>query len=467
MLCMEHLGLLANIFQSELLLWRYILDEIFSLTLHSNRYIHSNFSSKVRWAVAGRSESKLNYLLADLSRMKISNYAGITMPSVCIANNNDINSLKSLFSQAKLILNCTGPYRFLGETVVRTCIEVGSDYMDITGEPKFMEEMFLKYHDLAKNKGVLILHACAFDSVPADLGCLFAMSQYNLHCCNALESFLTIHCGSEGFGGHFTTYECAVYGISDKESLRNLRQEIAIKYQPSKLTFHGPSLKRYDNFFFDNRLHSYAFPFLGADASVVRATHRLLSLDSGDNIWPQYNAYFTLDSWKSIILFAIYGTIFQLLCTFEYGRSVLLHHPEFFTCGIFTHDGPSMQQLANTSFTMKIFSRGYSNISMIENTSSSSSSYSNNINTQLVSKKNQLYTKPDKEVVVTVSGQEPGYVATPAIFVTLALTVLEERSLLPSGGVYTPGAAFKNCTSIFDRLRKAGLHFDVSESNDK
>jgi len=42
--------------------------------------------------------------------------------------------------------------------------------MDICGEPQFIEEIFLCYHQEAVNKGVLILHSCAFDSVPADLG---------------------------------------------------------------------------------------------------------------------------------------------------------------------------------------------------------------------------------------------------------------------------------------------------------
>jgi short subunit dehydrogenase-like uncharacterized protein len=37
-----------------------------------------------------------------------------------------------------------GPYRFLGEAVVRAALAAGSHYMDISGEPQFMENMFLK-----------------------------------------------------------------------------------------------------------------------------------------------------------------------------------------------------------------------------------------------------------------------------------------------------------------------------------
>lgn len=86
------------------------------------------------------------------------------------ADSNDRESLLSSFSKAKLVLNCTGPYRFLGEAVVEACITTGTHYMDLCGEPQFIETMINKYHTLATEKQVLVLHACAFDSVPADLG---------------------------------------------------------------------------------------------------------------------------------------------------------------------------------------------------------------------------------------------------------------------------------------------------------
>ncbi|CAM9118001.1 unnamed protein product, partial [Ectocarpus sp. 8 AP-2014] len=80
--------------------------------------------------------------------------------------------------RARLCLNCTGPYRFLGEAVVSACVDSGTDYIDLCGEPEFMQRMTLKFHEAAEAKGVLIIHACAFDSVPADLGCLFAATQF-------------------------------------------------------------------------------------------------------------------------------------------------------------------------------------------------------------------------------------------------------------------------------------------------
>jgi hypothetical protein len=72
---------------------------------------------------------------------------------------------------------------------------------------------------------------------------------------------------------------------------------------------------------------------------------------------------------------------------------------------------------------------------------------------------------PDKEVHVVVSGPEPGYVATPAIFFALAMCVLEERERLPKGGVFTPAAAFFDCPSVFNRLMNAGINIQVLSSD--
>ncbi len=69
----------------------------------------------------------------------------------------------------------------------------------------------------------------------------------------------------------------------------------------------------------------------------------------------------------------------------------------------------------------------------------------------------------DKHVHVVVSGPEPGYVATPIIFVTLALCLLDERESMPRGGVLTPASAYYNSSTVIDRLRAAGIAFDVKE----
>jgi hypothetical protein len=123
---------------------------------------------------------------------------------------------------------------------------------------------------------------------------------------------------------------------------------------------------------------------MGADASVVRSTQRTLSLTQNLMAWPQYSAYAAgsyaycmadmacmcnvifmsiVNSWGSKMATTLYGGLFSLLTTFDYGRSMLLAHPETFTGGVFSHTGPSDEQLQETSFKMTFFAQGFSEIS--------------------------------------------------------------------------------------------------------
>ena len=96
---------------------------------------------------------KLNELVESLYDLEDND-----KPDVLIANSVDRESLVRCFSNGTLVLNCTGPYRFLGEYCVSACIEARTHYMDICGEPQFMENMFYKYHSAAAEANVLILH---------------------------------------------------------------------------------------------------------------------------------------------------------------------------------------------------------------------------------------------------------------------------------------------------------------------
>ena len=75
------------------------------------------------------------------------------------------------------------------------CISARADYVDITGEPEFMENMELKYNAAAEAAGVLIVSSCGFDSIPADIGTIFAVDTLRRTgaLATSVESYLTIH----------------------------------------------------------------------------------------------------------------------------------------------------------------------------------------------------------------------------------------------------------------------------------
>ena len=97
------------------------------------------------WAVAGRDEGRLKAALTRTGEVVGEDLSGI--PTI-ICDSSDSDSLKAMASQAKVVLNCVGPYRFYGEPVVEACVEAGTSHVDISGEPEYLEKMQLKYHEV-------------------------------------------------------------------------------------------------------------------------------------------------------------------------------------------------------------------------------------------------------------------------------------------------------------------------------
>lgn len=65
----------------------------------------------------------------------------VTEKEVIIADCSQPESLARMADRGRVVINCTGPYRFYGESVVKACIDHGTHYVDVTGEP---EVIYLK-----------------------------------------------------------------------------------------------------------------------------------------------------------------------------------------------------------------------------------------------------------------------------------------------------------------------------------
>jgi short subunit dehydrogenase-like uncharacterized protein len=123
----------------------------------------------VRWAMAGRSRSKLESVRAEIG-------APADLP-LMIADASDPASLVAMARSAKAVITTVGPYQLYGEGLIVACVEAGTDYVDLCGEPAWMAAMIEKYDAKAKASGARIVFSCGFDSIPFDLGVVFLQKQ--------------------------------------------------------------------------------------------------------------------------------------------------------------------------------------------------------------------------------------------------------------------------------------------------
>uniref|UniRef100_A0A3P8TA68 Saccharopine dehydrogenase-like oxidoreductase n=1 Tax=Amphiprion percula TaxID=161767 RepID=A0A3P8TA68_AMPPE len=387
-------------------------------------------SSSLKWAVAGRSRRRLEEVLKQAA-------GTLSMPElrtdieIIVADVSIEESLAIMCQQGVVILNCVGPYRFYGEPVVKACVESGAHYIDICGEPQFLEQMQLEYHSKALARGVYVIGSCGFDSIPADLGILYTQRRFK-GTLTAVESFLDISSGSQGSSGHDATWQSAVYGFADSRSLRQLRKKFGHKPLPVV----GAKVKKRGFLFFSKELQQYVIPFMGSDPSVVRRTQCFLYEEEQQSP-VQYSAYVGVGGLFSVFKLFCGGLLFWFMVKFSLGRRLLTMFPSFFSFGMFSKAGPTMKQIEDTCFSLTFYGEGYSE------------------------GRDPSQGRPDAKICTQVLGAEPGYVATVSAMVQAALTLLNELHSLPRrGGVYSPGSAFYK-TSLIDRLHSHGIKFSV------
>ena len=136
-------------------------------------YLAANASADCRWALAGRNPAKL---AAVRKRLAGIDPALADLP-LLTADTSDADSLRAVAEATRVVITTVGPYLQLGEPLVAACAAAGTDYVDLTGEPQFVDEMYLAHHDAAVASGARLVHACGFDSVPHDLGAYFTVKQ--------------------------------------------------------------------------------------------------------------------------------------------------------------------------------------------------------------------------------------------------------------------------------------------------
>ncbi|MGH3370446.1 MAG: saccharopine dehydrogenase family protein, partial [Nocardioidaceae bacterium] len=136
-------------------------------------YLARNAPRDCRWALAGRNRGRLEQVRSRLAAID----PRLADLALLEADATDAASLRAVAEDARLVVTTVGPYLEYGEPLVAACAEAGTDYVDLTGESEFVDRMYVRYHERARQTGARIVHACGFDSVPHDLGAWFTVQQ--------------------------------------------------------------------------------------------------------------------------------------------------------------------------------------------------------------------------------------------------------------------------------------------------
>jgi short subunit dehydrogenase-like uncharacterized protein len=130
-------------------------------------YLAAHAPSDLRWALAGRSESRLNEVRDRLGR---------DLP-LLVADATDVEALAEVAATTKVVATTVGPYVEYGGPLVAACANAGTDYVDLTGEPEFVDRAYVEHNAAAEGSGARLVHSCGFDSIPHDLGAYFTIQE--------------------------------------------------------------------------------------------------------------------------------------------------------------------------------------------------------------------------------------------------------------------------------------------------
>jgi short subunit dehydrogenase-like uncharacterized protein len=131
-------------------------------------------------ALARRAPDGLRIALAGRDRAKLAAVAAAApgaMFSLLEADVTDAAAIAALAASTRVLVTTVGPYTLHGEPVVAACAAAGTDYLDLTGEPEFVDRMYLAHHERARETGARLVHSAGFDSIPHDLGVQFTVQQ--------------------------------------------------------------------------------------------------------------------------------------------------------------------------------------------------------------------------------------------------------------------------------------------------
>lgn len=389
------------------------------------RYLWSKYArgGELRWAIAGRSQKKMNDLLLSLGADALS------LPTI-VADASDEASLLAMCQQTAVVISTVGPYALYGEPLIKACVTTGIDYLDLTGEPQWIRAMLDKYETQATGSGARIVHCCGFDSIPSDLGVYFlqhhAQQRFSVPC-NDVRMRVKALRGEASGGTIASLVNVAKQAASDKALRRLLANPYALCPSDHGFSARQKNLKGAE---FEAETKRWIAPFVMAaiNTRIVHRTNALLNASYG-NDFHYDEAMFTGTDFSG----AVRGwTLAVGLSSLMIGAALpptrwLLENYLLPKPG----EGPSREAQEKGFFDMRFYGK----------------------------------TVNGDTLVVKVTGdRDPGYGSTAKMLAEAALCFVFEPSVKElKGGFWTPASAFGY--TLIERLEEfAGLTFELCEN---
>ena len=367
-------------------------------------YLAQHAPPGMRWALAGRSQAKLQAVADRVARLAPERPA----PEVIQIELTDAAALQALAAKAKVIVTSIGPYAIHGEPLVAAAAKAGADYVDITGEPQFVDAMYLKYHGVAVASGARLVHCAGFDSIPHDLGTLFTVRRLPSDAPIAVTA--AVRADAEFSGG---TFQSAIGGFAAIQEAGRLAKERRAKEGAPKdgrkvKPVSGPPKR-------DPSTGRWLAPLPTIDPQIVVRSAAAL---------PEYGPNFTYDHRMSAKRIATVGALgvgaaFLLVAVrIPPVRKLLVGRKAAGT-------GPDEARRARSWFSVRFTGEG-----------------------------------GGRRVITEVRGGDPGYDETAKMLAESALSLAFDANP-PLAGQLTPAVAFGD--HVIERLQRAGITFEVVE----
>ncbi|MDG9677480.1 saccharopine dehydrogenase NADP-binding domain-containing protein [Micromonospora sp. DH14] len=366
-------------------------------------YLARHAPAGLRWALAGRNPQRLAAVRDRLAAVD----PGLADLPLLTADVTDADSLRVVAENARVVASTVGPYIHHGEPLVAACARAGTDYLDITGEPEFVDLMYVRHHAEATRSGARLVHACGFDSVPHDVGVWFTVKQLPADVPITVDGYVRA-------GGRFSagTYHSALTAFSRTgQASRAARERRAVEPRPAARRVRAVPgrLAR------SAELGIWTVPLPTIDPQVVRRSAAARP-EYGPDF--RYRHFAAVKRLPTVLVGAAGLGALVGLVKLPPSRRWLLGR-------LSSGQGPTAQQRASSWFRVRFVGTG-----------------------------------GGQRVVTEVAGGDPGYDETAKMLGESALCLALDN-LPPTAGQLTPVAAMGD--ALLDRLVRAGLTFRVLE----